>query len=133
GANFKLVQISDHPIHTGGVCTAGIECQSSPQQNRDLLDFLTIDVDHTGAAYTTWAGDNDSRHDTRQFFSRQLSGNSIFKGQNISAMNAYPITDHAVTDPAGDTTDSIGEPKPCRAWTCSAPAPPVAATCSRCR
>jgi hypothetical protein len=113
GANFKLVQISDHPIHTGGVCTGGLGCDSSPQANRDLLDFLTIDVDHTGAAYTTWADDNNSRHDTRQFFSRQLSGNSIFKGQNISAMNSYPITDHAVTDPAGDTTDSIGEPNAC--------------------
>jgi hypothetical protein len=113
GANFKLVQISDHPIHTGGVCTGGLSCDSSPQANRDLLDFLTIDVDHTGAAYTTWADDNNSRHDTRQFFSRQLSGASIFKGQNIAAMNAYPITDHAVTDPGGDTTDSIGEPKAC--------------------
>jgi hypothetical protein len=110
GANFKLVQISDHPIHTGGVCTAGIACQSSAQQNRDLLDFLTIDVDHTGAAYTTWASDNDSRHDTRQFFSRQLSGNSVFKGQNISAMSSYPITDHAVTDPAGDVFDATGAP-----------------------
>src|SRR5436305_7059305 len=113
GANFKLVQISHHPIHTGGVCTGGLSCDSSPQANRDLLDLLTIDVDHTGAAYTTWADDNNSRHDTRQFFSRQLSGASIFKGQNIAAMNAYPITDHAVTDPAGDTTDSTGEPKPC--------------------
>jgi hypothetical protein len=28
-------------------------------------------------------------------------------------MNAYPITDHAVTDPGGDTTDSIGEPNAC--------------------
>jgi hypothetical protein len=113
GSNFKLVQISDHPIHTGGVCTGGLSCDSSPQANRDLLDFLTIDVDHTGAAYTTWADDNNSRHDTRQFFSRQLSGASIFKGQNIAAMNAYPITDHSVTDPGGDTTDPIGEPKAC--------------------
>ena len=110
GANFKLVQISDHPIHTGGVCTGGTECQSTPQQNRDLLDFLTIDYDHTGAAYTTWADDNNSRHDTRQFFSRQLAGNSILKGQSISAMNAYPITDHSVTDPAGDTFNAGGQP-----------------------
>jgi hypothetical protein len=111
GANFKLVQISDHPIHTGGVCTGGLSCDSSPQANRDLLDFLTIDYDHTGAAYTTWADDNNSRHDTRQFFSRQLSGASILKGQNIAAMNAYPITDHAVTDPAGDVFDATGAPE----------------------
>lgn len=111
GPNFKLVQISDHPIHTGGICTQGSACQSGAEQNRDLLDFLTIDVDHTGAAYTTWADDNNGRHDTRQFFSRQLSGNSIFKGQNIAAMNAYPITDHSVTDPAGDVDNAAGLPE----------------------
>jgi len=110
GANFKLVQISDHPIHQGGVCTQGIACGSSQYQNRDLLDFLTIDVDHTGAAYTTWADDNNSRHDTRQFFSRQLAGASIFAGQNIAAVNSYPITDHAVTDPSGDVSDAVGLP-----------------------
>lgn len=110
GANFKLVQISDHPIHQGGVCTQGTACGSSQFQNRDLLDFLTIDVDHTGAAYTTWADDNDSRHDTRQFFSRQIAGASIFSGQNIAAVNSYPITDHAVTDPSGDTLDAFGLP-----------------------
>ena len=111
GPNFKTVQISDHPIHTGGVCTQGTACQSGAEQNRDLLDFLTIDVDHTGAAYTTWADDNDGRHDTRQFFSRQLSGASIFKGQNIAAMNSYPITDHSVTDPVGDVYDAAGLPE----------------------
>jgi hypothetical protein len=111
GPNFKLVQISDHPIHTGGICTQGTACQSGAQQNRDLLDFFTVDVDHTGAAYTTWADDNNARHDTRQFFSRQLSGNSIFKGQNIAAINAYPITDHSVTDVAGDVFDAAGLPK----------------------
>jgi hypothetical protein len=110
GANFKLVQISDHPIHQGGVCTQGIACQSTQYQNRDLLDFLTIDVDHTGAAYTTWADDNNDRHDTRQFFSRQIAGASIFAGQNIAAVNSYPITDHAVTDPAGDVSDAVGLP-----------------------
>jgi hypothetical protein len=108
GANFKLVQISDHPIHQGGVCTQGIACSSTQYQNRDLLDFLTIDVDHTGAAYTTWADDNNDRHDTRQFFSRQIAGASIVAGQNISAVNTYPITDHSVTDPAGDTLDAAG-------------------------
>jgi hypothetical protein len=105
------VQISDHPIHTGGICTQGTACESGAEQNRDLLDFLTIDVDHTGAAYTTWASDNNARHDTRQYFSRQLSGTSIFKGQTIAAMNAYPITDHSVTDVAGDVYDAKGSPE----------------------
>jgi hypothetical protein len=111
GPNFKLVQISDHPIHIGGVCTQGTACQSGDQANRNLLDFLTVDVDHTGAACVTWADDNNGRHDTHQFFSRQLAGNSIFKGQNIAAMNSYPITDHSVTDPPGDVIDANGVPE----------------------
>jgi hypothetical protein len=110
GANFKSVQISPHPIHQGGVCTSGIACQSTAQQNRDLLDFFTVDVDHTGAAYVTWADDNNSRHDTRQFFSRQLSGASIFAGQNIAAQNSWPTTGHSATDPAGDVYDASGQP-----------------------
>jgi hypothetical protein len=108
GANFKSVQISDHPIHIGGICTAGLACQSTPQQNRDLLDFLTVDLDHVGGANVTWAEDNDGRSDTRQRFSRQLSGASVFKGQNIAAQNSWPITDHAVTDGAGDVFDQQG-------------------------
>ncbi|HZU14436.1 MAG TPA: sialidase family protein [Chloroflexota bacterium] len=116
GANFKVVQISDHPIHIGGVCTGGTSCGTGQYQNRDLLDFLTIDVDHTGAAYTTWADDNNANQETRQFFSRQLSGNSIFQGQTIAAMNSYPITDHAVSDPNNVVTDATGLPDPtCKA------------------
>lgn len=111
GPDFRSVQISPHPIHQGGVCTAGIACQSTQQQNRDLLDFLTIDVNHFGAANVTWADDNDSYHDTRQFFSRQLSGSSIFSGQNIADKSSWPTTDHSATDPAGDVYDAAGLPK----------------------
>jgi hypothetical protein len=34
GANFNLAQISDHPIHTGGVCTQGTACQSAAAASR---------------------------------------------------------------------------------------------------
>ena len=30
GPNFKTVQISDHPIHTGGVCTQGCALSGEP-------------------------------------------------------------------------------------------------------
>ncbi|HLY84660.1 MAG TPA: hypothetical protein VKQ71_16865, partial [Acidimicrobiales bacterium] len=108
GANFKSVQISPHPIHIGGVCTGGISCNNSQSANRDLLDFFTVDVDHLGAAYVTWADDNNSFHDTRQFFSRQLSGASIFGTQNISAQNSWPTTSSSATDPAGDVYSASG-------------------------
>jgi hypothetical protein len=56
-----------------------------------------------------WADDNTTRgSDTRNKFSRQLSGVSVFKNQTINLMNTWPITDHAVTDPAGDTYDELG-------------------------
>jgi len=109
GSNFKSVQISDHPNHLGGICTAGLSCSG----DRDLLDFFTVDVDHLGAANVVWADDNTTRgSDTRNKFSRQLSGVSVFKNQTIGLMNSWPITDHAVTDRKGDTYDELGVANP---------------------
>src|SRR5437879_4757892 len=105
GSNFKSVQISDHPNHLGGICTAGLACSG----DRDLLDFFTVDIDHLGAANVVWADDNTTRgSDTRNKFSRQLSGVRVFKNQNINLMNAWPVKDHSVTDRSGDTFDELG-------------------------
>ncbi len=107
GSNFKNVQITDHPNHIGQVCTSGLACSG----DRDLLDFLTVDVDHLGAANTTWSDDNTTRTtDTRNKFSRQLSGASVYKNTTISLYKTWPITDHSVTDVSGDTTTAIGTP-----------------------
>jgi hypothetical protein len=109
GSNFKSVQISDHPNHLGGICTAGLACSG----DRDLLDFFTVDIDHLGAANVVWADDNTSRgSDTRNKFSRQLSGVSVLKNQTIGLMNAWPIRDHSVTDRARDTYDELGVANP---------------------
>jgi hypothetical protein len=108
GSNFSSVQISDHPNHLGGICTAGLACSG----DRDLLDFFTVDIDHLGAANVVWADDNSTRgSDTRNKFSRQLSGPSLFKNQTIGLMNAWPVRDHSATDRAGDTFDAAGLPK----------------------
>jgi hypothetical protein len=109
GKNFNSVQISDHPNHLGGICTAGLACSG----DRDLLDFFTVDIDHLGAANVVWADDNTTRgSDTRNKFARQLSGSSLFKNQTIGLMNTWPIKDHSVTDPAGDTYDELGVANP---------------------
>jgi hypothetical protein len=109
GSNFKSVQISDHPNHLGGICTAGLACSG----DRDLLDFFTVDIDHLGAANVVWADDNTTRgSDTRNKFSRQLSGVSVFKNQTINLMNSWPIKDHSVTDRPGDTYDELGVANP---------------------
>jgi hypothetical protein len=105
GSNFKNVQVTDHPNHIGQVCTAGLACSG----DRDLLDFITVDLDHLGAANIIWSDDNTTRtSDTRNKFTRQLSGASVYKSTNISLWNSWPITDHSVTDRAGDTTTAIG-------------------------
>jgi hypothetical protein len=112
GSNFKKPQITDHPIHLGQVCTAGLFCTLS-DGNRNLLDFITVDVDHFGAAHVAWTDDNDSRNDRRSKYSRQLSGPSIFKNQNISLQSSWPITDHSVSDPFGDVRSALGMPVDC--------------------
>lgn len=106
GSNFKSVQISDHPIHIGSVSTGGL----GGEANRNLLDFLTVDVDHLGAAVAAWADDNNSRNDTRNKAARQISGNSVFKGQTIGLLQSWPIRDHTVFDPADDVRSSDGTP-----------------------
>src|SRR5204862_6122822 len=54
GSNFKGVQISDHPNHLGGICTAGLSCSGA----RDLLDFFTVVVDHLDATIVDCAAVN---------------------------------------------------------------------------
>ena len=100
------MQISDHPIHIGSVSTGGL----GGEANRNLLDFLTVDVDHLGAAVVSWADDNNSRNDTRNKAARQISGNSVYKGQTIGLQQTWPIRDHAVSDPPGDVRNSDGLP-----------------------
>ena len=107
GANFKSVQISDHPNHVGAICNSGLGC---PANSRNLLDFFTVDVDHLGAANVIWADDNNSRHDAFNKFSRQISGNSVFKSTPIGLTNLWPVIDHKVTDPPGDVQNADGLP-----------------------
>jgi len=107
GSNFKHVQVTDHPNHIGQICTAGTACSG----DRDLLDFFTVDLDHLGAANIIWSDDNTTRTtDTRNKFTRQLSGASVYKGTTINLQSSWPITDHAVTDAKGDTTTTAGLP-----------------------
>src|SRR2546428_8281443 len=105
GANFSSVQVSAEPNHLGGICTGGLSCSG----DRDLLDFFTVDVDHLGAAHIVYSDDHQRRNtDTRDKLTRQLSGNSIFKDQNITLMSSWPIRDHSASERAGDVFDGNG-------------------------
>ena len=106
GANFSHVQVSAEPNHIGDISTGGLFGSS----NRNLLDFFTVDVDHLGAAHVVYSDDHQRRNDTRDKLTRQISGNSIFKDQNITLMSSWPIRDHSVTDRPGDVSDGSGLP-----------------------
>jgi hypothetical protein len=108
GANFNSVQVTAQPNHLGQICTSGLACEG----DRDLLDFITIDVDSRGAAHIAYSDDNRRRSsDTQDFMTRQIAGNSVFKDQNITLQSSWPIRNHAVTDRAGDVFDTTGAPK----------------------
>jgi hypothetical protein len=108
GANFSSVQVSAEPNHLGIICTGGVGCD----EDRDLLDFFTVDVDHLGAAHIVYSDDHQRRNtDTRDKLTRQISGNSVFKDQTIALLSRWPIRDHAVSDRSGDVFDGAGFPK----------------------
>jgi len=105
GPNFKSVQVSAEPNHLGQLCTNGLNCSG----DRDLLDFLTVDIDHLGAAVIAYSDDHQRRNgDTRDKSTRQIAGNSVFKNQNITLLSSWPIRDHAVSDGTGDVYDGFG-------------------------
>src|SRR5881296_1735232 len=107
GANFNSVQVSAEPNHIGDISTGGLFGSA----DRDLLDFITVDVDHLGAAHIVYSDDHQRRmSDTRDKLTRQIAGNSIFKNQNITLMSSWPIRDHTVTDRSGDVSNGVGLP-----------------------
>jgi hypothetical protein len=106
GGGWQRQVINSHPNHFGQVCTNGLLCATGG--NRNLLDFLTVDVDHRGAAVTTWADDNNSRQDTRQLFTRQLSGSSVFVGQSINLSEDWPVHVNSVFDRRADAYTAAG-------------------------
>jgi hypothetical protein len=107
GPNFKFVQVSAQPNHIGQICTAGLACEG----DRDLLDFATVAVDHLGAAHIAYSDDHVRRNsDTRDRMTRQLSGSSVYKNQNINLLGSWPVRDHRVADAAGDVFNTAGLP-----------------------
>jgi hypothetical protein len=106
GGGWSTQILSTHPNHYGQVCTNGLLCATGG--NRNLLDFLTVDVDHRGAAETTWSDDNNSRQDTFQFFSRQLNGPSIFVGQTINLAQSWPVSGNTAFDRRADVYTAAG-------------------------
>jgi hypothetical protein len=109
-----LVKVSPHPVHYNDICLQGTGCVTS-QGNRNLADFFTVTIDHTGAAEVLY--DDTSNGLAQQGFTpsgnqtvdhagaplvtlaRQSSGPGLF-GTAVSGTSNAPAT--AISDPSGD-------------------------------
>jgi hypothetical protein len=73
-------QLTSKPIHTGDVCTLGIFCtpgQLIGIQNRDLLDFIDVVMDHAGLVHVAYT-DTESKPGSRLIATAdQIAGVSL--------------------------------------------------------
>lgn len=70
---FKQTRVSSDIVHLGPICQAGLFCTVTGA-NRNLLDFMGIDVGPDGMAYVIWAADTGG--DVKIQFARQTAGHS---------------------------------------------------------
>lgn len=56
-ATWSTTQITTTPMHVGDICNLGIACVA-PSSNRNLLDFISEDLDPQGCAHIAYADDN---------------------------------------------------------------------------
>jgi hypothetical protein len=56
-ATWVATQITTTPMHVGDICNLGIACVA-PSSNRNLLDFITEDLDPSGCAHIAYSDDN---------------------------------------------------------------------------
>ena len=56
-ATWTITQITTTPMHLGDICNLGIACVA-PSSNRNLLDFISEDLDPLGCAHIAFADDN---------------------------------------------------------------------------
>lgn len=74
--HWTVTKVTPDPIHLGDVCTLGIFC-IFPGSNRELLDFIDIAVDPSGAAHVAYTADTEK--DNGIFSANQSGGDSVYK------------------------------------------------------
>lgn len=71
---FTQTRVSPGVMHIGGICQAGLGCTATGV-NRNLADFLGIDIGPDGKANVVWA--DDTSGSTRVAYGRQTGGVSL--------------------------------------------------------
>lgn len=112
-ASWQQAQVGLGPNHLGDICLLGTACGLNvPPGNRNMADFISIDIGADGAAQATWA-DDANRLATLPTTAvpgvpvtetaRQVSGPKLIGSGNVSdsRFSTTPTT-AGVTDAAGD-------------------------------
>ena len=56
---FTNVKLTPAPMHHGDICTLGLFCAAVPGTNRNLLDFIDVQVDSAGAFHVAYTDDRN--------------------------------------------------------------------------
>jgi hypothetical protein len=79
---FTTTKVTEHPNHFGAICTMGIGCSTGG--DRGLLDFLSVQVEPSGAADVVWAdsANTDFFGESSSLigFAHQVSGPGLYGG-----------------------------------------------------
>ncbi len=97
--------------HVGSVRTSGLDGDEGPAPDRDLGDFIGIDVDEYGRAIAIWGYDGNDGPNTRQavsMFGRQEQGPFLFEGVGPVANFTLDRSDMQVTVDASLSEDLSG-------------------------
>ena len=53
------IRLTPTPMHHGDICTLGIFCAAVPGTNRNLLDFIDVQVDSSGLFHVAYTDDHN--------------------------------------------------------------------------
>ena len=56
---FTNTRLTPVPMHHGDICTLGIFCAAVPGTNRNLLDFIDVQVDSSGLFHVAYTDDHN--------------------------------------------------------------------------
>ena len=76
---FRNTKLTPAPMHHGDICTLGIFCAAVPGTNRNLLDFIDVQVDSSGFFHVAYTDDRNYQ-DGALVMANQTSGVNVGPG-----------------------------------------------------
>ncbi|HJP65045.1 MAG TPA: hypothetical protein VKA30_01935 [Actinomycetota bacterium] len=121
--HFQQVRVGRNPNHIGDICLNGIACSATvPPGNRNMADFISIDIGPDGAAQLTWASDANQISTLPTSLvpgvpvtmaARQIAGPKLIgSGFLNSSRFATAPTTRGKVDPIGDGYDQVSGTSP---------------------